>query len=109
MIALTVDPALIVIGGGLSRAGDDLITPLAKAVHHMLMTDGKPVITTSLLKSNGTLCGALGSAFETHSTEILGVPGVPPRWHRWPGTFDGPTSVRDEPAAPDRSRKRMAR
>ncbi|MEQ7128286.1 ROK family transcriptional regulator [Actinopolymorpha sp. B11F2] len=92
IIALTVDPALIVIGGGLSRAGDDLIVPLTEAVHHMLMTDGKPVITTSLLKSNGTLCGALGSSFETHSPQILGVARVPPRWHRWPGTFDAPVS-----------------
>jgi hypothetical protein len=89
-IALTVDPALIVIGGGLSRAGDDLVAPLTRAVHHMLMTDAKPWITASLLKSNSTLCGALGSAFETHSHQILGVPGVLPRWHRWPGTFDRP-------------------
>jgi predicted NBD/HSP70 family sugar kinase len=112
IIALTVDPALIVIGGGLSRAGDDLVAPLTEAVHHMLMADGKPVITTSLLKSNGTLCGALGSTFETHSAQILGVPRVPPRWHRWPGTFDGPLSdalVSDAPAVPDRSTKRMSR
>ncbi|NYH90839.1 ROK family protein [Actinopolymorpha rutila] len=91
-IALTVDPALIVIGGGLSRAGDDLLAPLTEAVHHMLMTDEKPAITTSLLKSSGTLCGALGSTFEVHSAQILGVPRVPTRWHRWPGTFDGPPS-----------------
>ena len=122
ILALTVDPALIVIGGGLSRAGDDLIVPLTEAVHHMLMTDGKPVITTSLLKSNGTLCGALGSTFETHSTQILGVPRVPPRWHRWPGTFDGPPAgtavsdalvsealVSDAPAVPDLSTKGMSR
>jgi predicted NBD/HSP70 family sugar kinase len=117
ILALTVDPALIVIGGGLSRAGDDLVAPLTKAVHHMLMTDGKPVITTSLLKSSGTLCGALGSIFETHSAEIVGVPRVPPRWHRWPGTFDGPPSdalvsdplVSDAPAVPARSTKRMSR
>ena len=103
IIALTVDPALIVIGGGLSRAGDDLIVPLTKAVHHMLMTDAKPVIATSLLKSNGTLCGALGSTFEAHSTQILGVPRVPPRWHRWPGTFDGPSSdaLVSDPAGSD--------
>jgi predicted NBD/HSP70 family sugar kinase len=112
IIALTVDPASIVIGGGLSRAGDALTVPLTKAVHHMLMTDGKPVITTSLLKSNGTLCGALGSTFETHSAQILGVPGVPPRWHRWPGTFDGPLSDASDPrrcderVVPDRSTKR---
>ncbi|MGW0229310.1 ROK family protein [Actinopolymorpha singaporensis] len=102
-IALTVDPALIVIGGGLSRAGDELLAPLTGAVHHMLMTDDKPVITTSLLKSSGTLCGALGSTFEAHSARILGVPRVPIRWHRWPGTFDGPPSdgPPSDPAAPD--------
>lgn len=115
-IALTVDPGVIVIGGGLSRAGEDLIVPLTKAVHHMLMTDSKPMITTSRLKSNGTLCGALGSAFETHSNRILGVPGVSPRWHRWPGTFDESTTdtttndaAYDEPAVPNRSTERMAR
>ncbi|MET9023267.1 ROK family protein [Actinopolymorpha sp. NPDC004070] len=103
IIALTVDPALIVIGGGLSRAGDDLLAPLTEAVHHMLMTDEKPVITTSLLKSSGTLCGALGSTFETHSTQILGVPRVPTRWHRWPGTFDGPPldQAPPDPVPPD--------
>lgn len=126
-IALTVDPALIVIGGGLSRAGDDLLAPLTGAVHHMLMTDDKPEITTSLLKSSGTLCGALGSTFEAHSTQILGVPRVPTRWHRWPGTFDGPPSdaagsdaalsdvllpdaTRSHaPAVPVRSTRRMSR
>nr|WP_092882848.1 ROK family protein [Actinopolymorpha cephalotaxi] len=97
-IALTVDPALIVIGGGLSRAGDDLLAPLTEAVHHMLMTDEKPMITTSLLRSGGTLCGALGSTFETHSAQILGVPRVPTRWHRWPGTLDGPPSEAVPPA-----------
>lgn len=87
-LALTVDPALIVIGGGLSRAGDHLIRPLSEAVHHMLMTDVKPPIVASLLKSNGTVCGALGAAFETFSADIFGVPGVPIPWQRWPGTFD---------------------
>ncbi len=98
-IALTVDPALIVIGGGLSRAGAGLLAPLTEAVHHMLMTDEKPVITTSLLKSSGTLCGALGSTFETHSAQILGVARVPTRWHRWPGTFDGPLPTTGSDAA----------
>ncbi|HLT62406.1 MAG TPA: ROK family protein [Microlunatus sp.] len=91
-LALTVDPALIVIGGGLSRAGDALIKPLTRAVHHMLMTDDKPAVTASLLTSEGTLCGALGSAFESHSADILGVPGVPPRWQAWA----------EESGAPDR-------
>ena len=98
-IALTVDPALIIIGGGLSRAGDDLIMPLTAAVRRMLMTDEMPVITTSRLTSEGTLCGALGSTFESHSLPILGVAGVPPRWQRWSGA--DPT---DESAGFDRSR-----
>lgn len=120
MLALTVDPALIVIGGGLSRAGDDLIVPLTEAVHHMLMTDAKPVVTTSLLTSDGTLCGALGATFEKHSAQILGVAGVLPRWRRWAGTSDSPTpddSAADSPTARepdelavlDRSTKRISR
>jgi hypothetical protein len=74
---------LIIIGGGLSRAGDALIGPLTEAVRRMLMTDEMPVITTSRLTSEGTLCGALGATFEHHSLPILGVPGVLPRWERW--------------------------
>ncbi|WP_152361055.1 ROK family transcriptional regulator [Microlunatus speluncae] len=99
-LALTVDPALIVIGGGLSRAGDTLIRPLTKAVHHMLMTDDKPVVTASHLTSEGTLCGALGAAFETHSAVIFGVPGVPSRWQVWaevPGRSSQPQPIQPQP------------
>ncbi len=109
-IALTVDPGLIIIGGGLSRAGDDLIMPLTAAVRRMLMTDEMPVITTSRLTSEGTLCGALGAAFESHSIPILGVPGVPPRWQRWSGTTDETSTFdRSEPTTPDLENQGMSR
>lgn len=91
-LALTVDPSVIIIGGGLSQAGDTLIEPLTAAIHHDLMTDDKPDVTAAHLAGEGTLCGALGSAFEFHSAEILGVPGVPARWSSW---ADAPTTHRE--------------
>lgn len=82
-IVLTVDPDLVVIGGGLSRAGEKFLRPLTTAVHHCLMTTEKPALASSLLVSDGAVCGALGTAFEQLSADIVGIPGVPPPWPAW--------------------------
>lgn len=91
-LALTVDPSVIIIGGGLSQAGDTLIEPLTAAIRHDLMTDDKPAVAAAHLSTEGTLCGALGAAFESHSAEIFGVPGVPAGWSSWTET---PTTHRE--------------
>lgn len=81
-LLLTVDPELIVVGGGLSRAGRTLLTPLRQQVHRLLMTPDKPPLTRAHLSTEGPITGALGYAFEHGSTDIFGVPHVPPPWHR---------------------------
>lgn len=89
-LLLTVDPEQVVIGGGLSRAGDLLLAPLRHHVHHLLTSPGKPVFRTARLTTDGALVGALGLAFEQGSVQVNGVPEVPPPWHRFPAPPDHP-------------------
>ncbi|CAA9390069.1 MAG: hypothetical protein AVDCRST_MAG75-1511 [uncultured Propionibacteriaceae bacterium] len=91
-IILTIDPDVVVIGGGLSRAGQQLLGPLTAAVHHLLMTPEKPTILGSTLVSEGAVCGALGLAFERWSPDIFGVLAVPPPWPAWKPQSPAPTS-----------------
>ena len=79
-LVLTVDPETVVIGGGLSRAGDTLLTPLRRHVHHLLTSPAKPALTAARLTTDGALIGALGLAFEHASVQITGVSEVPPPW-----------------------------
>ena len=41
-VLLTVDPERVVVGGGLSRAGETLLAPLRRAVGRLLMTEHAP-------------------------------------------------------------------
>ncbi|MFC0672925.1 ROK family transcriptional regulator [Brachybacterium hainanense] len=81
-LLLAVDPELLVIGGGLSRAGETLLHPLRAAIEHQLMAPGRPRVLAAALPTDGSLIGALGRAFEHGSPALLGVPGIPPPWHR---------------------------
>lgn len=92
-LLLTVDPEQIVIGGGLSRAGDLLLAPLRRHVHHLLTSPGKPAFRTARLTTDGALVGALGLAFEQGSVQVTGVPEVPPPWHRFPRPTTPPHSA----------------
>ncbi|PZO61832.1 MAG: ROK family transcriptional regulator [Pseudoxanthomonas suwonensis] len=89
-LLLTVDTEQVVIGGGLSRAGDLLLDPLRHHVHHLLTSPGKPVFRTARLTTDGALVGALGLAFEHGSVQVTGVLEVPPPWHRFPAPPDHP-------------------
>ncbi len=81
-LLLAVDPALVVVGGGLSRAGATLVDPLRRAVHRLLMVPDKPAFRTARLTTDGAVAGALGQAFERHSAAIVGIGEVPPPWLR---------------------------
>jgi predicted NBD/HSP70 family sugar kinase len=105
-IILTVDPDLVVIGGGLSRAGRHFLEPLTNAVHHLLMTPDKPALLPSNLTSDGAVCGALGLAFERWSTEIFGVAGMPPPWPAWRPEAVPRTSETTSPRSPQREKAR---
>lgn len=85
-VLLTLDPERVVVGGGLSRAGDTLLDPLRAALGDLLMTGRAPEVVSARLTTDGALIGALGLAFTHGSEQLLGVPDVPAPWHRLPTT-----------------------
>ena len=80
---LTVDPERVVVGGGLSRAGETLLAPLRRAVGRLLMTEHAPEVVPARLTTDGALVGALGLGFAHGSARLTGVPDVPAPWHRF--------------------------
>ncbi|MFC7464108.1 ROK family protein [Brachybacterium sp. GCM10030252] len=82
-VLLSIDPELVVVGGGVSRAGDTLLDPLRRHIHHLLMAPERPDVVAARLTTDGSLVGALGRAFEHGSTRLVGVPDVPPPWTRF--------------------------
>lgn len=82
-VLLTIDPELVVVGGGLSRAGETLLDPLRRSLHHLLMTPDKPDVVAARLTTDGSLVGALGGAFAHGSEKMLGIPAVPPPWSQF--------------------------
>ncbi len=83
-VLLTLDPARVVVGGGLSRAGETLLGPLRRHVRHLLMTEEAPELVGARLTADGALLGALGLAAELGSAQLYGVPDVPAPWDRLP-------------------------
>jgi glucokinase len=55
---MTLDPALIVIGGGLSQAGDDLLGPLRSALAQRVRWRSAPRVELSPLGASAGLVGA---------------------------------------------------
>lgn len=96
-VLLTVDPELVVVGGGLSRAGETLLDPLRRALRRLLMTEHAPAVVPARLSSGGALIGALGLAFERGSDRIVGVPDVPAPWHRFSTSTPPTPSAKDHP------------
>jgi predicted NBD/HSP70 family sugar kinase len=83
-VLLTLDPERVVVGGGLSRAGETLLGPLRRHLRHLLRTDEAPELVAARLTTDGALLGALGLAFGLGSATLHGVPGVPAPWTRFP-------------------------
>ncbi|WP_241237249.1 ROK family transcriptional regulator [Brachybacterium saurashtrense] len=81
-VLLTVDPERLVVGGGLSRAGETMLGPLREAVGRLLMTEHAPEVVPARLTVDGALVGALGLGFAHGSARIHGVPDVPAPWRR---------------------------
>ncbi|HEX7351040.1 ROK family protein [Brachybacterium sp.] len=79
-VLLTVDPERVVVGGGLSRAGETLLAPLRRAVGRLLMTEHPPELVPAHLTTDGALVGALGRGFAHGSSRLSGVPDVPAPW-----------------------------
>lgn len=75
-VSLVVDPARIVIGGGLSRAGALFVDMLRSEIHRLIVLAHKPDVTASPLGSIGTATGALALAFQTGSESLFGIGDV---------------------------------
>ncbi|MET4782889.1 ROK family protein [Glaciihabitans sp. UYNi722] len=72
-----LDPALVVLGGGLSRAGNTLLDPLRIALDAQLTWRPAPRIALSTLGSDAGRIGASVLAFRS-----IGLGDVVTRWHR---------------------------
>lgn len=89
MVALALDPDLIVVGGGLSRSSDYFVDLLRTEIHRLVMLEGKPSVAGSTLGSDGTLFGALALAFQNSSQTLFGIEGVPVPDLAYPGHDGG--------------------
>ena len=58
ILSLVVSPALVVIGGGLSRAGEELLAPLRAALHQRVTIVHPAEVTASVLGDRGGVIGA---------------------------------------------------
>lgn len=72
-LVMGIDPDLVVIGGGLSKAGDVLLEPLRVAVAERITVPVRPDIVASALGTNAVVLGALVQA----GARLSSVTGVP--------------------------------
>ncbi|MEV8251662.1 ROK family transcriptional regulator [Microbacterium sp. NPDC076768] len=77
VLSQAIDPDLIVIGGPLSRAGDQLIDPLNEAVAHLASLPFAPMVRASRLGVDSIAFGALSRAFDLCAESVYGVDDVP--------------------------------
>lgn len=80
IVTLTIDPSMIVIGGGLSEAQEDLLGPLRDAVTQFVGLPLHIPLVAARLGATAAAHGALVYAFQQHSPHIYGVDeiAVPP-------------------------------
>lgn len=95
-VLLTIDPELVVIAGGLSRAGETFLGPLRNSLDRLLMSPQKPRIAPARLTTDGPLMGALGLAFDNGSRQMFGVPDLPPPWPQFTLSPSTPTHPTDQ-------------
>ncbi|MFD4959102.1 ROK family protein [Microbacterium sp. NPDC058389] len=76
-LVLTVDPAMIVIGGGLSAAHGQLLDPLRERLQRFIGLPFQVPIAEARLGGEAAAHGALVHAFSRHSTSVYGIEGLP--------------------------------
>lgn len=64
IMALVLSPALVVVGGGLSEAGDTLLAPLRAALKERALVVGPPRVTAAVLGERAGVVGAALLAFD---------------------------------------------
>ncbi len=74
-VTMLLDPAVIVIGGGLAEAGVALLDPLREALRARLAWRPPPPVLRSTLGAEGALLGAAILAFRQ-----LGRPDIAESW-----------------------------
>ena len=72
VVGLTVDPDLIVIGGGLSAAGEVLLNNLRTACAQLVTRQVQPPMVPSTLGMNGVALGGLVRALQLVSQRLYG-------------------------------------
>lgn len=76
-LVLTVDPAMVVIGGGLSAAHEQFLDPLREALAaHIGLPFSVPLVEARL-GAEAASHGALVFAFRRHASAIYGLDGMP--------------------------------
>ena len=72
-IVAVLDPSLIVLGGGLSHAGDVLLEPVRKVVSRIV--PNVPTLATSALGDDAPLMGSVYSAMELAEARVAAIAG----------------------------------
>jgi len=75
-LMMTVDPARVVIGGGLSRAHEEFLRPLTESVRKHIQLPFEIPIVEARLGDEAAAHGALVLAFRRKSFEIYGLDGM---------------------------------
>jgi predicted NBD/HSP70 family sugar kinase len=76
-VTMAIDPDVVVVGGGLSRAGDVLLDPLRAAVNETITLPITPSIIVSELGAESVTLGALVRALAAASTPVFGAADLP--------------------------------
>lgn len=84
-LILTLDPQTVIVGGGLSLAGETLLGPLRRHLDHLVALPERPDLVPASLRVEAAETGALGHAFEQGSEQIFGIAAMPAPWQRLRG------------------------
>lgn len=76
-LTMAIDPDVVVVGGGLSRAGEALLEPLRRAVMREIRLPIRPTIIQSELGAESVVLGALALAFGQSAERVYGTADVP--------------------------------
>ncbi|MFC7624292.1 ROK family protein [Microlunatus sp. GCM10028923] len=76
-VAMTVDPAMIIIGGGLSLARDRVIDPLRHDLHRVIGLPLALPVVGGLLGADASVHGALVHAYTQHRRAVYGIDDLP--------------------------------
>jgi predicted NBD/HSP70 family sugar kinase len=77
-LSLVTDPDLIVLGGGISRAGGTVIQALQAAVNSHIRVPAQPTIVQSRFGAEAVVVGGVLRAFELSAPLVYGEDDVPP-------------------------------